>query len=63
MGDNTDSGAYIHTWVHGEDTGSAYHVCLRDYWMLHHMALFWLTGNHGDSTGPHDMGLLIDGHR
>ena len=31
--------------------GSAYHVCFRDDWMSHHMALFWLTGNHGGFVG------------
>ena len=51
MGDNTDSGAYIHTWVHGEVLRSAYHVCFKDYWMLHHMTLFWLTRNHGGFAG------------
>ena len=51
MGDNIDNNAYIHTWVHGEVTCRAYHVCFRDYWMLHHMTLFWLTVNHGGFAG------------
>ena len=58
MGDNTDSEAYIHTWVHGEVTWRAYNVCFIYDKMLHHMTLFWLTGNHGGFAGSTRHGFV-----